>query len=178
MPIHVMHDIETLGTGNDPVVLSIGAVKFDGDQIIDRFHVGIDPKDSQRLGLKIDAETVLWWLDPDRAEARAALLALPKVDLFSALDGYAMWLRGDQPVTGSAWANGATFDHIKLRSSYDACRLDYPFPFWREECYRTMKNRFRDIPFQRIGTYHSALDDAESQAAHLQEICKAHGIKL
>jgi hypothetical protein len=177
--VHIMHDIETFSTQNNPVIPALGAVKFTREGVVDRFEIGIDPSDCQRYGLHIDAGTVLWWMDPARDEARKYLLELGKIDLFAALDGYAMWIdQTPKESLGSMWANGATFDHVKLRSAYDACKIDVPWHYRAEECYRTISNRFKDIPFQRQGLHHGALDDAVSQAFHLVEIDKAHGLGL
>ena len=125
MATHIMGDIETLAKSNKAVLLSLGGVKFDGDKIIDRFHVGIDAADCQRYGLEIDADTVMWWLHPDRDAARQELHTLGKVDLFAALDGFAIWVR-ETPDSerGSFWGNGATFDNVKLKAAYDAVGLD------------------------------------------------------
>lgn len=178
--IHVMHDIETWAKDSaTPVLLSIGAVKFDGETIIDRFHVGVDPVDCQRFGLEIEADTVMWWMDEARAEARKQLLELGRVDLFAALDGYAMWVRQTaKDDLGSAWGNGSNFDNAKLKSIYQKAQVEWPFSYKQEECYRTMRNRYPDVPFTRLGVHHGALDDAESQAVHLQAIAKAAGFSL
>lgn len=178
--IHVMHDIETWAKDSaTPVLLSLGAVKFDGETIVDRFHVGIDPVDCQRHGLEIEAGTVLWWMDDARQAARAQLRELGQVDLFAALDGYSMWIAQSLPdQLGSAWSCGSNFDNAKLKSIYQRLKLDWPFSYKQEECYRTMKNRYPDVAFHRLGVHHGALDDAESQAIHLQDICRTHGIAL
>lgn len=179
MAVHVMHDIETLSTANNPVLWSIGAVKFDGEQIIDRFEVGVDPASCQKIGLHLDAGTVLWWMDPKRDDARKHLLSLPAVDIHSALGGYHQWLlQTDKADRGSMWANGATFDHVKLRSAFDAAGFEVPWHYREEECYRTLQRRSPDVEFKRLGLHHGALDDSESQAVHLQAICKARGIEL
>jgi hypothetical protein len=180
MAVHIMHDIETLSTENNALILSIGAVKFDHEHIIEKFEVAIFADDAQKYGLHIDAKTVVdFWFDPKRDEARRAYLEQGKVDLFSALDGYAMWVRQTaQADLGSAWANGATFDHIKLESAYKACKLDFPFTYKQQECYRTISNRFKDVPFERRGTHHAAIDDAESQAVHLMQINAVHNLGL
>lgn len=177
---HIMSDIETLGVSNKPVFLSLGAVRFTKDEIVDRFHVGIDPKDCQRYGLEIDAGTAWdYWADPKQAEARDKLHALPKIDLFSALDGFAAWVnQTPADEQGSLWGNGATFDNVAIRSAYDAVQLDYPFHYRKDECYRTLKNRCPDVEYAQVGTAHDALDDAESQALHLQKICLQYGIML
>ncbi len=178
--VHVMHDFESWALKSHiPCLISLGGVKFTADSIVDNFHVRIDPVDCQRLGLVIEAETVEWWMHDDRAPARRQMEELGKVDLYAALDGYAMWVRQtptDQ--LGSAWSNGSNFDNVKLKAVYQLLGLEWPFQYWQEECYRTMKNRFREVPFERLGVHHGALDDAQSQAAHLQTICRSHLIAL
>lgn len=175
--VHVMHDFESWALQSTrPCLISLGGVKFNGAEIVDRFHVRIDPVDCQNYGLDIEAPTVEWWMHDDRAEARKQLDAMGKVDLYAALDGYAMWVRqtaADE--LGSAWSNGSNFDNARLKEIYRILGLDWPFAYWQEECYRTMKNRFPDVPFSRLGIHHGALDDASSQAVHLIEISKAHG---
>lgn len=165
--LNVMVDLETLGTGNDAVILSIGAVKFTGTEIVDEFHVGVDPATCQQVGLTIDAATVLWWFKDDIGAAREALLGLERVDIGSALAGFAQWFGPDSlPL----WGNGATFDNVILRSAYAACHMEYPARFWDDKCYRTVKNLAPMVKLERLGTHHDALDDARSQAKHLQAI--------
>lgn len=176
---HVMHDIETFSTANNPVITALGAVKFNAEGIIDRFEIGIDPADCQRVGLVMDAGAVMFWLSDKQAEARKYLLEMGRIDLFSALDGYSNWL-AETPKDNleAAWANGATFDHIKLESAYRAVGLDFPFSYKRQLCYRTVSRLFPDVEFKRSGIHHGALDDAVSQAEHMIEIAKTHGLRL
>lgn len=194
MQYHVMVDIETLGTGNNALPLSIGAVKFSKDAILGKFEVGIDPDDAQRYGRTITGGTVMWWFDPARDEARKHIFEMPKVDLSSALQGFADWCQmpvalgvpenevplPDEAVLklGSLWGNGAIFDNVILESAATATHTDWPFDFRRNECYRTLKNRNPDVEFTRHGVHHSAVDDALSQALHLQLICAARGFVL
>lgn len=194
MSVHVMLDLETWGSGPKALPVSIGAVKFDDVSILDRFHVGIDVKSLPRdLGCIIDPDTMLWWMDEERADARREWLALEKVDIRTALEGFWLWYEstpGDEIPLDPAdaphaygeklpiWGNGATFDNVILRNAYDACGMEYPAPFWKDWCYRTVKNLRPDIKLQRVGTHHSAVDDAESQARHLQELARTLGVVL
>lgn len=189
MSTHVMVDLETLGNGSDAHILSIGAVKFDSTGILDRFHVGIDLESCARSGLKSDVSTIEWWLDLtcDAPEAWRAWKALDKVDVYNALDGFAIWykdvgefvpLEPTEPDKQPLWGNGATFDNVILRNAFKACRLDFPVPFWLDRCYRTLKAMAPEIKLERKGTHHSAVDDAESQALHLIRICKDLEITL
>lgn len=182
--LHVMLDIETMSLSNDGLIFAIGAVKFTKDKVIDRFLVGVDPEDAQRYGGQIDAGTVMWWFDPERDEARRQMFELPKVDLASALWGFIDWCRqlppGEALPLGSLWGNGAGFDNVLLKSAYRMADIDLGdvFGYRQHECYRTMRNRFPDVEFERVGTYHNPADDAESQARHLMAICQKHGIEL
>jgi exodeoxyribonuclease VIII len=165
-----MLDLETMGDGNRAPILSIGAVKFDADNIFDEFHVGIHLASSMALGLQPSAGTIMWWLHPDRAPARHELLNLEAVDLPEALQGFSQWFGSEEmPI----WGNGATFDNVILRSSYDACGMSYPVRFWLDSCYRTVKNAAPGIKLVREGTHHNALDDARCQAKHLQAIWRS-----
>lgn len=176
-PAHVMLDLETWGCGNKAAPVSIGACKFDANDILDRFHVAIDPGSCSYYGLDFDASTLLWWFDPERAEARTNWLAQERVELSSALLGFSMWLgEGHQVV--SIWGNGSTFDNVILRSAYEATGQEYPVKFWQDQCYRTLKHRAPQVQLVREGVHHNALDDAVSQAKHLQAIVRETGITL
>lgn len=167
---HIMIDLETMGTGNKAAIISIGAAKFDKTKIYDTFHVGVDLASNKPLGLEIEADTVLWWLSEDRAEARKAWLALNKLDLVEALYGLTEWLHDsvDDPI--GVWGNGSTFDNVILRNAYAGAGLECPWPFWKDRCFRTMKAPYTGPLPLREGTHHAALDDAVWQAKALQHI--------
>lgn len=169
---HVMVDLETVGTGPNALIISIGAVKFDPLKLedpTDSFHVGIDLSSlpTTAYGFDIEPGTVGWWLHPERAAGRAALNEVAKTDIGSALDGFALWLGAG---AHRIWGNGASFDNVILRNAYDKLGLEAPWAFWNDRCYRTFKNLAKELKLERIGAHHSALDDALSQAAHLQAI--------
>lgn len=170
---HVMNDIETLGTGNDALILSIGAVKFNTLGIFDSFHMAIDVDDAQERGGTINASTVLWWMQEDRAAARQALLSLKRYPLLTVLAEYCIWYGTKSQPT---WGNGATFDNVIMRSAFRALGQDAPWQFWHDRCYRTMKELPGAPKMKRSGVHHSALDDARSQADHLREIWHCLGI--
>jgi len=178
MSEHVMIDLETLGTGNDAVIISLGAVKFNpvADTLREGFYVRISPESCVAHGLKIDGQTVTWWLQADRADARQALLASEEMDLASALDGFAIWFGLEsRPV----WGNGATFDNVILRNAYRAARMDCPWEFWHDRCFRTFKSLAPNLPkptFDAADVQHHALGDARAQARQMQLIVKDLGL--
>lgn len=179
--LHVMVDIETLGVGNNAALLSIGAVKFDTEKlgIEAEFYTMIDPISCQQYGMEIEAGTVMWWMQPEQDEARAAYMAQKhdQIDVASALDGFARWIQMSDPTGVKAvWGNGSNFDNVILRNAYAAIDAECPWQFWEDRCYRTVKNLRKDIPMKREGMYHNALDDARSQALHLQTILLSMGL--
>jgi exodeoxyribonuclease VIII len=170
-----MLDLETLSTGTNAVIWSIGACKFSVEPerydhpILDTFHVTVDPADCQRMGLEIDARTVLWWMDSDRDAPRRELLDREYgwVDLAGALDAFRNWFGfGSLPV----WGNGVGFDNVILKNAFERCNMETPWAFYHDRCYRTLKSLAPDVKINRTGTYHSAVDDAVSQAGHLIRI--------
>lgn len=162
--IHVMIDLETLGTEGSPVILSIGAVKFTAREVLDTFHVHILPKSCTDRGLTIDPDTVMWWL-AQSAEARAAVIGDPetKVALPQALLEFSMWMGVDGPV----WGNGASTDNVWLTNAYNACGMTPPWSFWNDRCYRTIRMMFPDISAPPSLLKHDALEDARAQALHM-----------
>jgi len=166
-PTNVMLDIETLGTAPGSVITSIGAVKFGNGKILDRFFIRIDLQSCLTAGLKMDAETVLWWLR--QPEASRGMLTLPGIPLGSALLDFRQWVSDPK---AEIWGNGATFDNVLLAGAYNAATITRPWSNFGDRCYRTVKNAHRDLPIDsfRIGTHHNAVDDAESQALHLMAI--------
>ena len=167
---HVMVDLETLSTSDNALIVSIGAVRFNplAPEVFDQFHVGIDLDSlpGNAYGFDISPATVGWWLASDRAAGRDALSQVDKTDIASALDGFSLWLGPNARV----WGNGASFDNVILRNAYEKLGLEAPWPFYRDRCYRTIKNLAPELRATRIGAHHSALDDALTQVSHLQKL--------
>lgn len=163
-PNHVMVDLETMGTSNNAAIIAIGAVKFNKEKITDRFYKVVSLRSSVEAGLSIEADTVMWWMEQSD-EARRALLK-PSRPLRAVLIEFATWL-GENPVV---WGNGSDFDNTILSNAYKRCELIAPWQYYNNRCFRTMRAMFPHIAFERPGTYHNALDDAENQAKHLIKI--------
>lgn len=161
--MHVMIDLETMGTRPTAPIVAIGAVAFDEDGLYDQFYRVVDLCSSARAGAVIEAGTVMWWLRQSD-EARAALQDQP-VYLAEALSAFKDWLYSRQ-VKG-VWGNGASFDNVVLAEAYRRMEMPCPWPFWKDRCYRTVKAMHPDIQLQRHGVAHNALDDARDQAMHL-----------
>lgn len=113
----------------------------------------------------------MWWLQQSDA-ARSAFKGNDNApDICEALHKFAQWFN----TTGGeeVWGNGAMFDNTILGNAYRNNDIEIPWKFWNDRCYRTIKNLHADIKLERVGTYHNAVDDAESQALHLINILKS-----
>lgn len=170
--MHVMIDLETMGTRPTAPIIAIGAVTFDGEEINDTFYANVDLQSSVDSGAVVDPKTVMWWMQQSD-DARGALIASANlVELSVALDRFSSWLPKG---IGGVWGNGASFDNVILSESYRRLNLTPPWPFWADRCYRTMKNMHPDVEMERNGTHHNAVDDAKSQAKHMMAINQASG---
>ena len=163
--INVMIDLETFSTRSNAAIVSIGAVKFEDDQILDKFYCTIDAATCKAAGLHIDKETLAWWAKQSK-EARDALM-VDNLSLEQALNKFTVWFG---PKSLPTWGNGAAFDNVIMENAYLAMGQKRPWLPWEDRCYRTMKNLV-NIPIdKRQGTYHNALDDALTQTHHLIKI--------
>jgi exodeoxyribonuclease VIII len=177
--MHIMLDLETMGTRPNAPIIAIGAVTFDADGIgTHSFYRNVDLQSSITAGAIIDPNTVMWWMQQSD-EARAALLAKGATDIVTAMDAFDGWVDSatghNRDAIQGVWGNGASFDNAIMSESYKRLGFNPPWPFWKDRCYRTAKSMFPNVPMERSGTHHNALDDAISQAKHLIEISKAHG---
>ena len=76
--MHLMIDVETLGTRPGSVVTNIGIVAFDieADGWADvGMEIPLNPQEQMGLGFKADWSTIRWWMD----QSREAQALLPKV---------------------------------------------------------------------------------------------------
>jgi hypothetical protein len=181
---HVMLDLETWGTSPYSTIIMIGACEFDPYTddptkiIMDRFEVAIAPIDA---GLRVDAQTLMWWMDAERDTARAIWLSKPKVPLLVALDGFSDWLCsrvGGSENDVRIWGNGAGFDNTLLRQAYEVSSREVPWSFRHDRCFRTLRAMLTIEEGQYLGTQHTALADAENQAIRANQIVRKLGIKL
>jgi len=172
--MHVMHDIETLGTKPGSIILSIGAVAFCPTErvIKSTFYINIDEEQSRALGLFAEQSTIDWWAGQS-TEARAAL-CVNAVSPMAALADYFSWFTA---VDGEfIWSHGASFDTPLVEAA--AMRLDIPPPwrFWNVRDTRTIFHLAGNGPDRSKGVHHNALDDAINQAEAVIESYRILGV--
>ena len=179
---HVMLDLETFGTSSTAVVTTIGAVKFDpfSGAIGETFYMRLRDLERQQseYGRTVDAGTVRWWLQQDEATRKEQYADMGNmVSTKVALEEFSNFASCFDPGAGTPiktymWGNGADFDNMILGSLYDGAKMKKPWTYGANRCYRTMKAMRKDIVQIRVGIHHNALDDAMTQALHLQKIIK------
>jgi hypothetical protein len=131
---------------------------------------------SQTLyGLKAEQATLDWW-NAQGEDAKKVLSDPAAMDLPLLLVKFGAWLATFDDV--KVWGNGADFDLPILGAAYVACGLPVPWKPYNGRCYRTLKNLAPQIKLQREGAHHNALDDAISQATHLENIVNTLGVTL
>ena len=176
---HIMLDIETLDTTSNAMVLSIGAVAFDpfSKELGEKFYVEFthDLDAQQRMGRTISADTVVWWMQQGAAAKQVFADLAPegvrRVSTAQGLAEFASFVARNGGKEAQLWGNGADFDNVIVGSLYGAFGLVKPWSYSRNRCFRTIKRLFgENLKIERQGTHHNGLDDAITQAVHLQEI--------
>ena len=172
--MHVMLDLETLGTEADCPVLSIGAVVFDpktgvmGKEFYEVLHL----EEQFAMGRKLSADTFRWWMKQNDA-ARAAIHT-PSGAAASAtlaMDKFRLWFGGNTFI----WSNGAGFDIPIIENLMKQVGVGVPWKFWDARDTRTV-GHMAGIRLQKTGTNHNALDDARSQAQWMVDCYKKLGL--
>lgn len=177
---HLMVDLETMGSGPDAPIVSIGAVYFDpstGNTGAEFYQV-VSLESSMSFGMKPDASTIQWWLKQS-SEARSAILVDEAMGLRETLELLADFIAKNSANgshTVQLWGNGCSFDNVILRRAYALTETPFAVPFWNDRDVRTMVElgksvginpRF-DIPFE--GDMHNALSDARHQVKYVSAI--------
>ena len=171
----VMLDFETLATGTQPVILTIGACKFNplGDEMknpqMDVLYIRVDIESQTALGRDVDDGTIEWW---GRQSAAAQEEALgeptpdnPRLTIQQAFDRLYKFCWGANRV----WSNGATADIIWAETAFKQINKAQPWKFWTV---RDVRTAF-DIginPNMPPVTAHNALEDAVNQAIGIQNV--------
>lgn len=175
--MHVMLDLETLGTKPGCAIVSIGACVFDMDGVHDKFYRAINVTKKFGPGqLALDAGTVSWWMGQS-SEARAVFADPERVTTYDAIRDFKNWWITQAPLNlhggEFVWCHGATFDAPILEAVYNAIDDTAPFKFYNVRDTRTLYALSKISPDRAKGTHHNALDDAVAQAEAVIESYKA-----
>jgi exodeoxyribonuclease VIII len=174
MARHCMIDLETLATGPNATVLTLGAVKFNpwGQGYSDKIYFRIDLDDQDALGREVDPNTLDWWSKQDPAIMEEAFHPDDRIPLKEAVDRFHKFAWGcDQ-----FWSHGATFDLVIMENLYKQLEKPLPWNFWQLRCTRTIFDLGWD-PDMPKNSKHNALEDAIRQSVGVQNIYRKLNIK-
>ncbi|EML8568137.1 3'-5' exoribonuclease [Escherichia coli] len=172
--IHLMIDLETMGINPDAPIISIGAIFFD-PQTGDMGPEFSKTIDLDTAGGVIDRDVIKWWLKQSR-EAQSAILTdeIPLDDALLQLREFIAENSGEFFV--QVWGNGANFDNVILRRSYERQGIPCPWHYHNDRDVRTIVELGKAIDFDARtaipfeGERHNALDDARYQAKYVSAI--------
>lgn len=158
----VMIDIETLGTDQRAVVLSIGAIAFDAENPdanmfeghpvagdmpgqLPIFYTALNFDEQLAKGRTIKADTLRWWM---RQNADAQIAAFDTVEATPHQDGWmgetmalrslARFIEFQMGSTGKIWAKSPSFDLTILESLYRDFDDTPPWRYAQERDVRTI----------------------------------------
>ncbi|EEZ4810472.1 exonuclease [Escherichia coli] len=171
---HLMIDLETMGKNPDAPIISIGAIFFD-PQTGDMGPEFSKTIDLETAGGVINRDTIKWWLKQSR-EAQSAILTdeIPLDDALLQLREFIDENSGEFFV--QVWGNGANFDNVILRRSYERQGIPCPWRYCNDRDVRTIVELGKAIDFDARtaipfeGERHNALDDARYQAKYVSAI--------
>lgn len=154
----LMIDCETLDVGERPVLLSIGAVVFNDQQILHYFDAGISTEST--TDFDVSQDTLDWWAEQNETARQLAFSGTENIKdaLIRLVNFYT------QHECTEIWSKGSLADIRWINNALDYFGIERPWKYYKEFCFRTLLKSVPkfDMPF--LGVQHNALDDAIHQA--------------
>ncbi|EOK2060121.1 3'-5' exoribonuclease [Escherichia coli] len=171
---HLMIDLETMGKNPDAPINALAGKFFDPatGEMGPEFSKTID---LETAGGVIDRDTIKWWLKQSR-EAQSAILTdeIPLDDALLQLREFIDENSGEFFV--QVWGNGANFNNVILRRSYERQEIPCPWRYTNDRDVRTIValGLVMDFDARSVITFegerHNALHDARYQAKYVSAI--------
>lgn len=191
MKNHIMIDLETMGNRSRSVITSISAVAFNiktGEIANNYFESNISIAASQKLGMEINASTVLWWLEQSE-NARKLLIEGQKkykenpIDVFDRFKNWLYVIASDNNTQIDnlfLWGNSPRFDLGLLNDYYYKLGEEIPWDFRKERDIRTIVSLDPSIRKNTKfdGTPHYGIDDCKYQIKYLVETLNKKGLTI
>lgn len=172
MKNELMIDIETTGQKPGCKVLTFGAFGFDknGKQV--QFYERFDYSKLGEAGLTDDQKTLEWWEGKDEDARDEAFEG--KADPAESIAKFKMFFNANFDLGYGkgfrVWCCGLDFDFPILQEFFRRFGFAFPWKFWDQYDYRTVKNLFPIIKnAERNAAAHTALEDAKAQMRGLRE---------
>lgn len=174
----LMIDLETLGTGVNAPIISIGAVWFDIDkkEIGDTFYAILDVADQMDTKTRFaDSSTIKWWMTQDGAAKKVFRDGAHPSKMV--LETFRKWImdhaKSKAKTTRNCkpWGNGAAFDITLMETLFKDYDVTCPWIYYNAMDLRTFKRFVAKGAKVEVleGAKHNALDDAVAQAKYVLE---------
>jgi hypothetical protein len=155
-------DFETLGTEANSPVISLGAVLFLEDRIVNTFYTTLDINQQIKDGRIPSGDTIKWWMN--QSEKARSVFNEEAKDTVAGLKDF-LWFVNQSTGTIEPWGNGSNFDITIIEHLLTMYNLTIPWKFWNIRDLRTFKEYvYNGKQTERKGVHHNALDDAIYQA--------------
>ena len=173
----VMLDLETLATGPDAVILSIGAVRFNefDSRMIFRseLNIKLNVDEQIQLGRKVDDDTVEWWSKQNTELQDSVFNAHNRTSIAD----FIIELNRFVVAADRIWAQGPVFDIVILENLYRQIGVPIPWPYYNIRDSRTIiKALGTDIVHVRQHA-HDALADCKYQAGFIKKIVNKYNLQ-
>lgn len=179
--MHLMIDLETLGTNVDCVVTQIGFCLFDLKGGMIPYANNLRPDPSEQIFEKkrtVTWDTFKWWMGQSN-EARISMIKdasgpmeIILEQFIQEVDIYGGW----HNIEG-VWGHGPTFDISIMESLFKTYGMKCPWAYNKPRCTRTifMLANSRYIPVSAT-VKHDAKEDAIAQARNVQLAYQSLGL--
>jgi len=198
--LHLMLDLETLGTAPGSAIIDIGIMPFvvEGENpdykhegcerlaVLDPLHYMIEPQSAIDAGLAVDAATVMWWADQRAKDGKDNndLVEHPIHRALADVHGYLNEIERLRRLTDRPyrlWAYGANFDPPLLEAAFrTVLKRRAPWYHRNVRCLRTFFAMHPRVELERYARdpKHNALGDARHQTRELLATADRDGINL
>lgn len=165
----MMIDIETLGTRNTSVILQVGLLVFEEDEIIQAYLANLNIEDQIRnYNRTMDGDTILWWLK-QKPEAQASVTDERLLDATNHVL-YSIQKLSEEYTVKEFWAKGG-FDFDILETLFQSANMK---PSWNFRTRNDMRPLLKLYPAakhlerEEKELAHSAVGDCMYQLRQLQ----------
>ena len=163
----IIVDLETLGIGEDSIIVQVGAIKFNRNtgERLDSFLKNISINTSIAAGFKLETEVYNWWMEQNK-KVRASVFNNKNKSVREVMVELNNFIKGADAI----WSH-ATFDFPKIMYHLKALGIPPSFSFRSARDLRTIvdisKLDLGKIPKNEMA--HNALVDCEYQLEYLIE---------
>jgi hypothetical protein len=161
--MHLMVDIETLGTTPGSSIIALGALLFDPHSTTAperTFYLEFCRESCRSLGLHEEPETLAWW--------KEQIQPIPQgtTPIVKGLNAFLLWISNSGCHINGVWANSPSFDIVLLTHALRLIGREWPLKYSLERDVRTVRNLI--LPGVQLHNTHNALSDCFTQAALIQ----------